>query len=713
VQKNLENLFSPKSIAVIGASQSPEKLGSIILKNVLDSKFTGNVYPVNPNAENVNGLKCYPNVASLPEIVDLALIAIPAANVITVLNEIGEKGIKNVVVYSAGFKETGGDGKTLEDSLIQTCQKYEINLLGPNCLGFVNKLCPVNATFGQIVNQVGNLHFISQSGALAASLFDYFNKTGLGFTEFITIGNKSVVNENDILNYFLEKEVNDSQEHPIGLYLESISDGKQFLEITTKLSKKNPIFIIKPGKTPAAVKAMQSHTGSIAGADNVLNAALIQAGVIRCNTLEEFFDLSRAFAWTIAPVGPKVAIVSNAGGPAVVSSDAVLTEGLELVEFDDQTKEKLNQVLPRFASVVNPVDVLGDALADRIAQACEIILQTNQADSLVVILTPQIMTQISQTAEVIGSLAKKYNKPIFCSFIGGYLIAEGDKKLNEYKIPSFRFPERAISTIKLMWQWRKWQQEFLTKQTPVNNVNLIAPDYNQKIINIIEKAVNNNQSSLDNFESNDILKLSGIPTPPTEMVANLDEAKKFAQENNYPVVLKLSSPGLLHKADIGGVIKNIANEKELETAMANLDNALNKNIPNFQRNISKQIQKYISDGKKVIIGIKRDPTFGPVLLFGAGGSLAELIADRNLYLLPISLESAKMIVEKSKIYKVLKGYRGKPPLALDKLYDAILRLGTVFESLTGVSEIEINPLIVGENDVWAVDGKVVLSAKKI
>ena len=710
--KNLRSLFSPNSIAVIGASSSPEKVGAIILKNIIASKFPGNVYPVNPNAESINGLKCYPNAASLPEIVDLALIAIPAAVVNQVLNEIGEKGIRNVVVYSAGFKEIGSEGKILEDTLIQTSQKYGLNLLGPNCLGFVNKLCPVNATFGQTVHQDGNLRFISQSGALAASLFDYCNSTGLGFSEFITIGNKSVINENDILNYFLEKDASskiDDQKHPIGLYLESISNGKEFLEIASKLSQKNPLFIIKPGKTTAAVKAMQSHTGAIAGADNVLDVALNQAGIVRCDTLEDYFDLSRAFAWEKAPEGPRVAIVSNAGGPAVISTDAVLTQGLELVEFDDKTKEKLQQVLPRFASVIDPVDVLGDALADRISKACEIILRTNQAQSLVVILTPQVMTQIAKTAELIGNLAKKYRRPIFCSFIGGSLIAEGERKLNKYKIPSFRFPEQAISTIKFMWEWKKWQQQFSTKHISVNANIFITPENNQKIRKIMKKAVCENQSSLDNFDANEILQLSDIPTPSTQMIVNLQEAKKFAQENNYPVVLKLSSPKLLHKADIGGVIKNILNDEQLETAMTNLDQKITKLSSDLQENISKQIQKNIIQGTEIIIGIKRDPIFGPVLLFGAGGNLAELIADRNLYLLPIDLESAKMLVEKSKIYKILKGYRGEAPFALDKLYDAIVRMGKIIELLPEVSEIEINPLIITQNDVWAVDGKVVLN----
>jgi acetyltransferase len=714
MNKNLQLLFSPKSVAIIGASASPEKVGAIILKNVIASGFFGKIYPVNPNAENINDLKCYPNVVSLPEVVDLALIAIPAAGVIQVLTEIGEKGIENVVVYSAGFKEIGEEGKALENSLIQTAQKYEVNLLGPNCLGFVSKLCPINATFGQTVHQDGDLRFISQSGALAASLFDYCNATGLGFSEFITLGNKSVVNENDVMNYFLEKDEKNKtgeQENPLGLYLESISNGKEFLEIAPKLSRRNPLFIIKPGKTSAAIKAMQSHTGSIAGADNVLNVALEQTGIVRCDTLEDYFDLSRAFAWEKAPLGPKLAIVSNAGGPAVISADAVLTEGLELVQFDQQTQDKLHQVLPRYASVLDPVDVLGDALADRIYQACEIILQTNQAQSLVVILTPQVMTQITKTAELIGDLSKKYKVPIFCSFIGGSLVAEGEQKLNEYKIPSFRFPERAISTIALMWKWKKWQK--LNSASTTNNIDCqITAEDSQKIKNVIAKAVNNNQSTLDNLGANEILSLSGIPTPPTQTISNLDEAKKFVQENNYPVVLKLSAPGLLHKADLGGVIKDISNDEELGKSIIDLDQKITKLSAGFKGNIVKQIQKYIPSGTEVIIGIKNDPTFGPVLLFGAGGNLAELIVDRNLRLLPINLESAKDMVEKSKIYKILNGYRGEKPLALDKLYEVIVRLGQTYASLPITSEIEINPLIVTQSDTWAVDGKIVLKPQE-
>lgn len=708
MHKNLETLLSPKSIAIIGASASPQKVGAIVLNNLITSKYPGRIYPVNPNSQEIHGLRCYPQIGGIPEVVDLAVIAIPAGLVNGVLNEIGEKGVKNVVVFSAGYKEIGPEGKALEDEMAQIAEKYQLNILGPNNLGFVNNAVPVNVTFGEPVYNAGNLRYVSQSGALAASIFDFCNATGLGFSEFITLGNKTVINENDVLTHFLneDQKVNGSV-HPIGLYLESISNGADFLDITKKLSRKNPIFIIKPGKTTAAIKAMQSHTGAIAGEDIVFDEALAEAGVIRCDTLEDYFDLSRSFAWVNAPGGPRVAIVSNAGGPGVISADSVVSHRLDLVEFNKETQGMLHQVLPRFASVVNPVDVLGDALADRIAKACEIILQTNQADSLMVILTPQVMTQIEKTAELIGNLARQYNIPIFCSFIGGSLIAQGEEKLNSYHIPSFRFPERAISTIAKMWKWKQWQ----TRATPpVSKFDTLIAEENQKLIkDVVNKAVSQNQISLDNIDANQLLVYAGIPAPQTAKVATYEDAKDFADQNKWPVVMKLSSPGLLHKADIGAIVKDIQSDDELENAMTNLRNKIIQLPQEIRDHVSLQIQKDIISGIEVIVGVKRDPNFGPVLLFGAGGSWAELIMDRNLHLLPIDLNLAKEIVMESKIYPLLKGYRGEPMYALEKLYDVILRLSSLLEVVPEANEIEINPLIVTLNDVWAVDGKVVLT----
>jgi acetate---CoA ligase (ADP-forming) len=705
--RDLTNLLMPKSVAVIGASRTADKVGAIVLNNILQSKFSGKIYPVNPNAQIINNLPCYPDINSLPEIVDLAIIALPSVHVLETMNQIGDKRIKNVVIFSAGFKESGIEGENLEKQLYDIAQKYGINVLGPNCLGFVNNLCPINATFGQPAQLTGPLRFISQSGALAASLFDWCNSTGIGFNEFVTLGNKTVINENDILRYLLNKDLKNptDTQRPIGLYLESISNGAEFLDLCKQITKTDPVFIIKPGKTKAAAQAMQSHTGAIAGEDSVLNAALLQSGVIHANTVEDFFDLAKAFSWEKAPMGPKVAIVSNAGGPAVISADAVVSEGLELAEFDDQVKAQLIEILPRSASILNPVDVLGDALADRIAKAVEIILQTNKAHSLVVILTPQVMTQIEKTAELIGKLSQKYQEPIFCSFMGGSLVAPGEQILNSYKIPSFRFPERAIAAIGSMYKWNKFRN--LQQETIPETTESIQPDQT-KINAIIKSAIDNNQKALDNLSANNIIQAAVIPTPPTIIATDINQAKSFAQNCGWPVVLKLSSPGLLHKKAIGGVVCDIWNTEALEHAWIDLQHKIIHLEPDLQKHISIQVQKEIINGVEVIVGIKHDPTFGPVLLFGAGGTLTEIIADKNIHLLPITLSEIKKLVEKSKIYSLLKGNPGEPPYALDKLYELIARLAKLAQTSLEIEQIEINPVIVTINDVWAIDTKVIL-----
>lgn len=678
--KDLTALFSPKSIAVIGASKSPEKVGAIVYKNILDSGFGGKVYPVNPAME-------FKDVASLPEIPDLAVLAIPSSGVLEVLKQIGEKGIKNVVIFTAGFKEIGGEGVGLEKDLVAIANQYSLNILGPNCLGFTSNLCPVNVTFGQQVKNSGNLRFVSQSGALATGLFDWFAATGVGFSEFITLGNKAVLNENDVLNYFAKND------GPVGMYLESIVNGQEFLTAAKNLSLKNPLFLLKPGKSAGAAKAMQSHTGSIAGEDYVLETALKEVGIIRCHELEDFFDLSRSLAWGEIPAGPRVAIISNAGGPAVISADAIAEYGLELAQIPSEIHEKLLQVLPRTAAISDPVDVLGDALADRHGQAADIILNSVQTDALVAILTPQLMTQIDKTAQILGELNAKYQKPIFASFIGGKMVATGEEILNQLKIPSFRFPERAIKTLGAMWAWQKYclDQKSLHVPAPVSfHFDL-------------EKARDITKKPVDSLAADRLLNLVGITTPANQEVVLIETAKSFADKFGYPVVLKLSAPSLLHKTEVGGVVINIKSEEQLISAWEKLQGKMGTDF-------KIQIQKQVENGVEVIVGVKRDPTFGPIMLFGAGGKFAELLVDRNLALLPIDYFKAVDLVAQAKIYKVLRGWRGDPPLALDKLYDLMVRLAALVNDFLEISEMEINPVIVTLDNAWAVDGKVVIKS---
>jgi len=709
--KDLSSFFSPKSIAIIGASRSQEKVGAIILKNIIDSKFPGEIFPVNPNADEIQNVKSYPNINTLPKIPELAIIAIPVEDTITVLEDIGKKGIKNVIVITAGFKETGELGQKLENQLIEIAEKFNLNLLGPNCLGFINNLLPLNASFAPAVNKVGNLSFISQSGALASSVFDWFKSNEIGFTEFITLGNKAIINENDVLNHFknLNKksfsEPGLSKVNPIGLYLESITDGIEFLKITKEITKKNPIFILKPGKTKEAGQAMKSHTGAIAGEDSVLEAALSEAGIIRAETLEDFFDLSKGLSWENAPEGPKVAVISNAGGPAVVSSDAIISAGLELAQLDEKTKIALEEILPRSSSVLNPVDVLGDALADRIYKAAQTVLESSQVDSLLIILTPQSMTQPEKTAGLIGDLSKKYQKPIFCSFIGGGLISEGVKKLNELKIPSFDFPERAIATIAKMYKWKLYQNQ----KEDIKQIRQIEIADLQSAKNIVLNSIKKGNSALSNIEANQVLRICGFSTPETIEVLDFESAKNAADKIGWPVVLKISSPSIIHKTDVGGVITEITTEEQLKNGWDKLQQII-KELN--QNDIKVLIQKDIVNGVEVIAGVKTDPSFGPVLLFGAGGTLAELIVDRNLKLLPIGYNQAKKLIEKAKIFSVLKGFRGGSSYAIERLCELIVRLAKLAQSIPEISEVEINPVLVTLNDAFAIDGKFILLNKE-
>ncbi len=712
--KDLKLLFSPRSVAVIGASRSSEKVGSIVLRNILNSKFGGKVFAVNPNASYINDIQCYPDVLSLPEVPDLAVIAIPSFLVGEVLNQIGEKGIKNVVVFSSGFKEIGEEGKKLEDDLLKIADKYGLNILGPNCLGFVNNNCPLNVTFGQSNNLNGNLRFVSQSGAIAASLFDWCISNEVGFSYFVTLGNKTIIDENDVLSYFKD-DLKDgdnfvdeglSSVSPIGMYLESIDNGQEFLRLVSEIGRTNPIFVLKPGKTKAAAVAMQSHTGSIAGEDSILEAAFRQVGIIRAETLEDFFDLARAFSWEESPNGPRLAIVSNAGGPAVISADFLVKVGLELADFSEETKRRLSAFLPRSSSIVNPVDILGDALADRYIMACEAVLETNQADSLLVILTPQMMTQVEKTAQAIGDLSKKYKKPIFCSFIGGQMVYEGEKILNRLKIPSFRFPERAISTIGAMWWWKKSQKEQSLESQ--SESFFISEEKRKQIDEIIEQAERQNQKSLDSLQADKIVSLFDIPTPATSQVSDLREARDFIDKNGWPVVLKITSPFFLHKASLGGVVTDIWDDKQLEFAWDKLNHKLLEFPESFRNQIKFQIQKDVVNGVEVIVGIRKDETFGWVLLFGAGGSFAEILADKNIWVLPIDINRIKKLVEGSKVFRLLEGSPGELPYALEKLYELILKFTHLKDVLPQATDIEINPVIVTHNDVWAVDCKIVL-----
>ena len=704
-QRDLNKLFKPNSVAILGASRDENKIGHIVLKNIIDSGFAGKIFPVNPNSTEILNIKCYAEYARLPTVPDLAIISLPVGLVLLTLEQIAAKGTKNIVIFSAGFKEAGPEGIRLENALIATAEKLQLNIIGPNCLGFASTPAKLNATFSKAGNLPGNLRFMSQSGALASAIFDWAKENEIGFSEFITMGNKAVLNENHILQYWLDAKetkvaaVGMSRYQPVGLYLESIIDGQKFLQLAKQVAKDNPIFILKPGKSQHAQQAIKSHTGSMAGDAAVQEAAFAEAGIIRCDGVEDMFDLSKAFSWENAPKGPRVAVVSNAGGPAVISTDVIEKEGLQLATLSKATTEKLKTNLPRAASVLNPIDVLGDALADRYQEALVDVLSEKNVDAVVVILTPQIMTEIEVTAKLIGQLSTNYGKPIICCFMGGELAEKGEKILNSFKIPSYRFPERAIKVLASMWKW----QQSVKSQKPVR---FAKSEIDTKKIEKIVAAVEPGSKVLSVGQSEVLLALAGIKIPVSQLVENTAQAKKFLKKYKGPMVLKISSPDMMHKTDGGGVMININSNSDIDKAWQEL-NAVAKKLPK-KFSYSFHAQQQIEHGLELIAGVKYDGSFGNVLMFGAGGILAELIGDSNLATLPLDIDKTMALIVNSKAYKLLKGFRGHKPYAIEKLAELLVKLGTIAQASSYFSELTVNPIIVTDKEAWAVDPRIIL-----
>lgn len=724
--KDLEKLFSPKSIAVIGASRTVGKIGHVVLKNIIEFNFPGNIYPVNPKADHILKLTCYHSYSEIPETPDLAVICIPAPFVNASLEEIGQKGTRNVVIITAGFREEGPDGQELENEMIAIAERYGINIIGPNCLGFVNTDTHVNTTFGTVTKNPGNLRFISQSGAVATALFDYAAENHLGFSDFITLGNKANTTENDILNFWkteLTKIKHEDQRlssvTPIGIYTESIDDGMGFINVASQITLENPIFVLKPGRTQAAKSALQSHTGSLAGEDAVTEAAFRDAGIIRANGIEDFFDLAKAFSWEQAPEGPNIAVVTNAGGPAVISTDFVEEEGLHLAEIFESTKARLRKFLPKNAGLHNPIDVLGDALSDRYGEAIDAVLGQNNVDAVIVILTPQVMTDAYMTAQIISRLAKSHNKPILCSFLGSSHVLAGEKILNQNKIPNFRYPERAVKALGKMWKWRQSSvnRALQIKTYPDGVLESNATEINveniQQVLNASKKRNpdldTENRMALNSFQVEDILRESSIVVPESTAVKTLQDCLDFTEKYGWPVVLKIISPQLLHKTDIGGVKIGLNNRAKLQNAFNDLKKAIELFEPNLQKTCVIEIQKEVPKGIELIIGIKKDPNFGHVMMFGGGGVFTNLIVDRNLKLLPVDRFNAIEMIRNSKISRLLYGFRDDSQYPISQLLYLMEKMSDLVLNFPEFEEIEINPLIITHEDLWAVDGKAIIS----
>jgi acetyltransferase len=685
-QTSLTEFFNPRSVAIIGASRDPNKVGYITLKNLIDSGYNGDLFPINPNATEILGKKVYASLSQIGHAVDLAIICLPASTVLDILTEIVGAKIHNVVIFSAGFKELGEEGAKAEQQIKKLAGAHNLNILGPNCLGFINSDKNLNATFGKSPLYKNNLNFISQSGAMATSLIDWANKVGFGFNKFITLGNKTTLNENDFL-----KEIISNNLAPLGLYLESISDGVAFINLAKNLTQKYPVFIIKPGKSAESQSAMKSHTGAIAGADDVVDQALKEAGVIRCENLEEMFEISKVLAWGKVPHLGDIAIISNAGGPAVISADACAEYGIKLALLSKSTKKTLAEKLPREASFINPVDVLGDAMAQRYKDALEIVIKEPTVSTVLVILTPQMMTEIKLTAEVIKTVQDKFpDKPIYCSFMGGSEIQVGKDILNREQIPSFDYPEIALRIISLLQSWRQYQKDIevtgLASISSTHSFKIDTSSYKDKI--------------LTSEESLNLCKVAGFNIPEFFSVDGLTTV----QVPEFPVVLKLSAKNLVHKKDVGGVVTNINTQEELNSKVSEMQKL---NVGNAKIIVQRQID---DPAIEVIAGVKTDPSFGKVLLFGAGGTLVEIIKDKNLITLNQDFDEKKIInfINKSKVAKLINGYRNDEKFNIQELARLLLQLISFVKTNDEIQEIEINPIMVTRKNVWVVDPKITL-----
>ncbi len=696
--KLLEELFRPSALAVIGASDKPGKVGRVVLENIIHSGYRGTVYPVNPSYKEIFSLKCYPSMSDLPEAPELAVIIIPAAAVQKVMEECGSRGVKAVVIISAGFKESGRDGYRRETELRQTAERLGIAVLGPNCLGIADTSTPLNATFATKAPLPGKVAFMSQSGALCTAVLGWSEENHLGFSRFISLGNKMDLNESDMLEA-LEHDGNTSV---IAAYLEGISEGERFLSVTTRVSRSKPVIIFKAGVTQAGARAVSSHTGTLAGSENAYTAAFRKSGALRADTVEDLFMLAQGFSSQPPPAGPKVGVVTNAGGPGIIASDALERAGLSLAALSEETTRVLREKLPEAASVYNPVDVLGDAGADRYRLALEAVLADPGVDALMIILTPQAMTRATDTARVVAECAGGAEKTVFAVFMGGHEVDEAENILREAGIPNFQFPEPAVDTLRAM----KAYTDFLSRprQTHVR----FSVD-KEKVSGIFAAIRGQRRNELIEAEARDVLDAYGLPVARTMLATNLEECIKAGREIGYPVVVKIASPQILHKTDVGGVVVGIENTDELISAYEGVTANARKFFPRADI-WGVLVQEMLPPSRELILGMNRDSQFGPMLMTGLGGIYVEVLKDVSFRLAPVSEEDAMDMLRELKSYWLLKGARGEPPADIDAVIESVLRISQLVIDFPEINELDINPLRVFEDGkgCLAADARIVL-----
>ena len=703
IPRSLQPIFSPKTVAVIGATEKAGSVGRTVLWNLISSPFGGTVFPVNPKRENILGIKAYPSIKDIPDPIDLAVIVTPAPTVPAIITDCVDSGVKGAIVISAGFKEIGPEGAKLEEQILKEARRGKMRIIGPNCLGVMNPLTGLNATFATAAAQPGNVAFISQSGALCTSVLDWSFKEHVGFSAFVSIGSMLDVGWGDLIYHLGD----DPHTNSIVIYMETIGDARSFMSAAREVALAKPIIVIKPGRTEGAARAAASHTGSLTGSDEVLEAAFRRCGVLRVKNIGDIFAMAEVLSKQPRPKGPNLTILTNAGGPGVLATDALITSGGKLAELSAQTLDELNEILPPQWSHNNPIDILGDASPERYAQSLEVAAKDENSDGLLVILTPQAMTDPTATAEALKAYAQSYDKPFLASWSGGKDIAAGEAILNKAGIPTYMYPDNAAEAFTYMWKYtRNLQSIYETVDFAGSgegaNLDREAAD---AIINGVRKS---GRTLLAEAESKQLLATYNIPITPSIIAGSVDEAIAGANKMGYPVVLKLHSETITHKTDVGGVQLNLQDDDAVRRAFE----AIRKGVTDKHGEghfLGVTVQPMIKlDGYELIVGSSIDPQFGPVLLFGMGGQLVEVFKDSALALPPLNTTLARRMIEQTKIYDAFKGIRGRAPIDLTALEQLLVNFSQLVVEQPWIKEIDINPLMVSSDGLLALDARVVL-----
>ncbi|MCD6357464.1 MAG: acetate--CoA ligase family protein [Thermoproteales archaeon] len=701
VREAIDKLLRPRTVAVIGASRNPRKIGHQVVKNLLEAGFPRNcVFPVNPNADEVLGLKCYPSVRDVPVPIDLAVIAIPAALVPKVLEDCGEKGVRAVAIITSGFKEVGN--VKAERELVEIARKYGFRILGPNIVGICDTVKRVNASFCQGLPLKGRIAFITQSGALAIALVGWTQLKGVGLSDLVSLGNKADLNEADFVEYFGQ----DPHTKVITAYLEGIEDGRRFMEVASKVSPIKPIIVLKAGRAERALGAIRSHTGSLAGSDAVVDAALEQCGVIRAPTFIELFDWAVALAELPLPKGENVVIVTNGGGAGVMATDAAEAYGVKLMDIPPDLAERLRRYMPPFGSTFNPVDLTGMATKEWYKGAILELLKDNRVHAIAVLYCHTAVTHPREIADAILEARREagVEKPIVASLIGGEECLNEIERLTSEGVPSYESPEKAMAALGALFRYKRLRDKLLRPRT--------YPEVKADVElarSVIEKALSEGRSALTPLEAAQVAKAYGIPVLEKRLTKTPEEAVKAAEEVGYPVVLEVESPQVIHKTEVGGIILDLKSGEEVAEAFRRIVENVKSRVPEAEIK-GVIVRRMAPKGVEVLIGMHRDPSFGPVIAFGSGGVLVELIRDVTFRVAPISLEEAREMVESTRIYRVLRGFRDQPECDVEAVVDVLLRVSRLAMDLPEVSDVDINPFFVYEKGRggMAIDVKILL-----